>query len=306
MEAYLDRANAMDREKLAPLRGAYWKGELSVEQFQERNRRLYEHPFGQERMETLLLRLPSGEVQSSLDLLQINLMIKNEQNRVEVQPAIIIASVLTLEKHQGKGGATRLMGEVVQLQERPWSVLYSDINPEFYERFKFVKFPVSVAVGEAKLASTPPKLRALKPAEFLDHLSRAREKSLLKCKGLAVGVQPESGFWDWQLERYRYFAELSKKNWELNPFWEVQDGAGLHPVAVAPDYVHDRLDGLWVCPTCEQPSEVLGHLASQAGVSTFRFWSATAKEGKTEYPMVRAPLGGASPSAFEVQLGEWW
>ncbi len=76
-----------------------------------------------------------NEIVSSLILLKLK--------DINGKKAFGIGSVLTPKKYSGKGYATRLLNECIKLAFDNDSIifLFSDINPEFYERVDFKRLP---------------------------------------------------------------------------------------------------------------------------------------------------------------------
>ena len=52
MALQFKRLGDEEREALAPSRGQVWRGQLTIDEFVRRNRRLYAHAYGQTRMRT--------------------------------------------------------------------------------------------------------------------------------------------------------------------------------------------------------------------------------------------------------------
>lgn len=76
-----------------------------------------------------------NEIVSSLILLTLK--------DVNGKKAFGIGSVLTPKKYSGKGYATKLINDCINLDfyDNCIIFLFSDINPEFYERFNFKRLP---------------------------------------------------------------------------------------------------------------------------------------------------------------------
>ena len=141
------RASLEERESRLRLRAELWRGVLSVEQYCERTRRLYEHPFGQTRIETLVLKNESAQILTSMDVLHVGLLLKRGGGEPVEERGTLIASVLTSVSERNKGHATRLLTEYFQANPHASGVLYSDIGPPFYERFGFAAWPTRCRRG---------------------------------------------------------------------------------------------------------------------------------------------------------------
>ena len=77
----------------------------------------------------------NGEIVSSTIVLNLK--------TINDHPVYGIGSVLTPKRYAGKGYATQLMKDCIELinDDRPYIFLFSDIDPSFYQRFNFRILP---------------------------------------------------------------------------------------------------------------------------------------------------------------------
>ena len=127
----LEVGTDLDREALAAERALEWRGRLTEGEFLARNRRLYLHPFGRTRVQTWIWR-KENRILSSLDTISIQL-----QWHELVREAWLIASVVTPKACRGSGYASQLITALLASQPERSALLFSDIDPAFYQRFGF-------------------------------------------------------------------------------------------------------------------------------------------------------------------------
>lgn len=308
----IDFPTAEEQERLVPLRAAEWRGVLSPSQFAERNRRIFSHPYAQGRVETFVLRDGSGNILSSMDVVPVPLMANYGNSEAVRVEGILIASVVTAAADRGKGYASRLLSEFFESRKSASGVLYSDIGPSFYERYGFharlakcAEVPVIKGPWGPR---SPFPLREIGASAFAAWLADRRREALVGLTGSGAAVFPDPRLLDWQIERYRYFAELSGRVFPSSLFWEGEHQGVTHCLGAVPDYFALRLDIFWVAAEC-QPCLAAAHfLASAEGLSKLRFWTSRDGQwpGKDECPMVR--LGGVrAPIDFiDPQFCDWW
>ncbi|MBI3297360.1 MAG: GNAT family N-acetyltransferase [Elusimicrobia bacterium] len=286
----LEHADAAARAALGPQRAAEWAGAVGTAAFLERNDRLYRHPFGRARVETWLWRV-GGEVVSSMDALQVRLLVKGGTS-VGV-PGFLIASVVTPPEHRGRGCASAMLEAYFAARPGASGVLYSDIAPAFYRRFGFLESPMKAL--SAAVEPSAARLRPVPVAEGLAVIAKARLEALAAAPGPALALAPDPEFVDWQLERYRHFADAAGRSFPKTCFW--RDGADW--VFAVPHWLLGRVDVLW---RSGPRLDVLHAAAGSLGLPKMVYWGQG--EGKAECPMAR--LSG-SPAAFlDPQLCDWW
>lgn len=299
MSLRIDLASENERQALWPLRAAAFMGPLSEAQYLGRNRRLFSHRFGRERVQTFVLRNDVARICASMDILQISLLARvGEAGPVEL-PGILLASVLTAPEDRKNGYATTLISKFFDKAQTASGVLYSDIGPPFYERFGFRATPVRAREIAAVPGAGPPVI----PLPFergVKDLQAIRLSAMAQAPAPSATVLPDAVFLDWHTERFRYFAECAGRSFSASPFWSVAHGEVPHLVLAAPNFITDRLEALWVQPGCEQCQAALSGIAASFGLRAVFFWdkSLVSASGKTECPMVRlAEVSG--PVLFE-------
>lgn len=294
----LDRGTDQDREILAAARAEEWRGRLTAEQFFGRNRRLYSHPFGRARVQTWIWRR-NQDILSSLDALSVQLWAGNQ-----VRDAWLIASVVTPETHRGHGYATELLKALFATDPQRAALLYSDIDPAFYERLGFRVTPHEETEVLCFQGVGGP-LKPIPPSRFLDYQRWARREEARRAGPQAAWLEPDAEFLDWHLERYRYFSTLKGKPWDGQAYFETDHA---HVLALAPDPIHDRLDALWLGEECERCVQAGTARAAELGLGRLRYWRPWRAEslGARENPMVRIPGMDAAVPGPGVQLGDWW
>jgi hypothetical protein len=244
-----------------------------------------------------------------MDVVSISMLVKRRSGPVRRERGILIASVITPEEKRGRGYCSRMLNEYFEAHSQTSGILYSDIGPPFYARYGFYERPircVEIPAESVHLPETP--LAALSLEVFASELSQWRARALeLAPESDAAVLDPEGAWLDWQVERYRFFAERSKTRLgEL--FFLLDHSTGKHLLGAVPDFISGRLDAFWTDPDCSSCLTTLHHLASAQGLSLLRFWTRhdAAWRGKTEYPMLRIAGGGTTPTFIDPQFCDWW
>ncbi len=302
-------ADEKGRFELDEQRLAAWGSFLSPEGFHGRQKRLYDHPYGKGFITHYAYRDGSGRIVTSMEVLTIQLQVRDGNGAVSERKAGLIASVVTPVELRGKGHATAMLREYFE-GEGEWSgILFSDIAPEFYERFGFTSYPVGnieKTVGEPGVFSD--RAEAMLFDDFLRAFRKIRRKILDGADVPSAVVYPEALFIDWELERFRYFAELSKKKMPDTLFWRVTHPEKVHLLMTFPDFVNLRLNAMWAPTGCDQCKVFLGRLAAQWGMKTYRYWERRgAPEGVKldyPYPMIRTPEGQVAFT--DIQFCDWF
>lgn len=290
----VQRASQIEREGLGSLRAKAWRGVLTEAQYLERNRRLYAHPFGK-KMDTFVLKNNKRAIVSSLDSLSIRLLTKEGAH-----DGNLIANVITPEEERGKGYATELLKLVLRETNHRYSILYSDIGPKFYESFEYVAFPAEVR-ERPPIVSEAVQSQSLDLPTFISRLHETRRVMLDENDGRVAVLHPDETFFDWHIERYRYFAECVGKKFPEDLFWRLDHG---HLCAAFPDFLSKRLDGFWICSECEACVSFLGHQANSFGLLSLRYWGPNSiNNSKVAWPMLKSP---SSEQLLNSQLCDWW
>ncbi len=311
--AYLtiDQASASEREALALIRAEAWAKELSRVEFCERNKILYSHPFGTKRIQTLLLKNPEKKIVSSMDALQVKFFFKEtETQKIVVREGFLIASVLTPIQHRRKGYASHLMKDFLSRQSLGIGVLYSDIGPKFYERYGFQKTKVQSRELVEPFVSTSIEPVPIELNDWIEKVNSVRKIRFETEKAAQLCLVPETEFWDWQIERYRYFSRLKGHPTIPAPFFEINTTSGPSYFCVVKNVLTQTADVLWFDSDCPESLPAIGRIAKDWGLGRIHFWSP--KElGRPIHE--ECPMGwfqGASkpsPEGFyDPQLCDWW
>ena len=288
----LETATSVERLTLENARAREWGAKLTPEFYLGRNDRIYNHPYARNRITTLLWK-ERGEILSSMDVLDVDLIVNRQE--LKRAPGILIANVVTEPHLRGHGYASKML--TAFFDERPDvpGVLYSDIGAAFYRRFGFrEKIVTSVTVPARDSEARPSHLSW---EEGLKAMDEERWAKVREAAAPALAVQPETQFLDWQIERYRFFADMAE---EKPPKWFFWEWRNIKVFAV-PHYLFDQLEVFWMT---ELNLDVLSAIAREMNVSQILFWGKG--EGKEEVPMARLGAGNAPAAFLDPQLCGWW
>ncbi|HEY9712794.1 MAG TPA: GNAT family N-acetyltransferase, partial [Chroococcales cyanobacterium] len=144
---------------LTVLRETYyiWSPGLSRELYQHYIWRQLSHPWARRNFRFMVLKY-DHRVVASCKLYRLQMT-----SRGKIFDFTGVGSVYTQERFRNNGFATRLVNAVLDLslsENRDGLILYSDIDPEFYEQFGFIEF------GSAEFAAylNSPGSRPIEPA----------------------------------------------------------------------------------------------------------------------------------------------
>jgi GNAT superfamily N-acetyltransferase len=293
------------RGQLSDVQAAEWRGWMTVEQFRKRNERLDHHQFGRRQAQTYLWRHPEGEVLCSMDTLQVMLGLSDGNGVWTEEPAWLIASVVTLPKFRGHGHASAMLQQFFDNDPAANSVLYSDVGPAFYERFGFRATPRFVAVRPAGgVLSTG--VQAIGEMDFCERVAERRRQLVLASKVAGGALLPQPLFLDWELERFRYFAEIAGQRLPTELFFALPDG---HCAGFVPHFPQNAVETLWSEPDCGACYAFGAALTAKWGLAHYRYWTARREspEQKEECPMIRVPrLGDRVAEFLDPQFCDWW
>ena len=296
-EPRFELGGATDREVVGEPRAIAWRKHLSARQFAARNLWLYDHPYGCSRIETFLLREPeSGEILTSMDVLKLPLLARGKK-----RDGFLIASVVTPAHLRGRGLASRMLGAYFDLHPESSGILHSDIGPDFYARFGFVARPVTMVSEPVRDLSAPASEgEPISLETFCDELERHRRN----LEGAAVC--PDSGFLDWQVHKYRFYAREAGRDLSEPLFRRFEHQGAIHWLVTLPDPLTSRLDLFWKAEECTDCLASAARLAKTWGLTQLRYWTRNpVPGGSPECPMVR--VGGEKAARFEdPQLMDWW
>jgi hypothetical protein len=229
----------------------------------------------------------------------------------------LITSLVTAPDLRFKGYAAKLMSSYCESRREEIQVLYSDINPHYYTKFKFRTYPVDeieVPLSNAQVSRTPVATTIDALIQGIRHecLNRAHEIDQPSVINL-----PTTLFMDWHVERYRYFAECTHQKLPQNLYWKLthEDSAHAHFLAAAPDFVQRQLDCLWITPDCPQCVAFSMTLAREWELERVRYWTRTTDQPRPHthsagshacVPMIRVPDGSPSYRFLDPQICTWF
>lgn len=277
----VERAEELDRQVLWPARGELWRGALAVSQYIERNIRVYSHPYARQRIQTWIGRSQSGDLVTSLETLEMEFVIAGN-------PPIrgsLIASVYTPPAHRGHDYARQLIQKVLPNPDAP-VILHSDLAPRYYEKLGFRDMPVmdnkikvepSPAVVELALLE-----ESIAPDHFVSELRLHKERRSRH----GVAVFYDEILLDWNIERFRYFAEIMGTRLPSELFWIGVHGNENHPILAVPNYLEGQMEGLILDPACERCLQHLHRKAREAKLARVHFWKPD-RRGGGKHPMIR-------------------
>jgi GNAT superfamily N-acetyltransferase len=306
-----DKASLPERELLALIRAKAWAKELSESEFIQRNQILYNHPFGKTRVETYVLRNPENKIVSSMDCLRVKFLTKEKKTgKVSTKEGFLIASVITPPQHRRKGYASLLLNLFFEKQTFELGVLYSDIGPKFYEKWGFKKTHAAVYEVETIPTKNQPTIKEIELKTWVDTVVDLRKLNFIKEERAQWVLAPDPEFWDWQLERFRYFAQLKGGGKLPGCFFEAETNHGKTYFSVVLNALTQKAEVLWRDSNCQDSLAAIGAVVRGLGLSHFSLWSA-APQGKLfheECPMGWCK-GAEEPQAegfYDPQLCDWW
>lgn len=311
--AYLNfsKATSSEREALAQIRAEAWAKELSKEEFCERNKILYAHSFGKNRIETFLLKNPEHKIVSSMDALRVKFFFRESNvQRTEIKDGFLIASVMTPIQHRRKGYASFLLKSFLEHQKTGLGVLYSDIGPKFYERYGFQKTTIQMREMNEPFPSGDAKIVGLDIQEWVDKVRAYRQQRFEATTQAQMAMVPEVEFWDWQIERFRFFSNLKGKGALPPSFFEVQTPEGATYFCLVPNALTGAGEVLWFDAEAPEILGKIGKIAGQLGLKKVHFWSSKdlGRVMHEECPMGWFQ-GAAKPHPegfYDPQLCDWW
>ena len=293
---------------------SYWRGKMNSEQYLERTRRLFRHPFGRQRISTFILRDERDEVCASLDILNVTFLL-NDQGELREQKVPLITSLVTPAAKRGRGYASLILHEYEIRNPSSIFFLYSDIGAQFYERLGYAPFPMAelqeqVREAESFLFDAQP----IKLDQLIDAAKNACRAWVAETIGAAICL-PDAQFLDWHLERYRAFAAFTGQTFPPELFWSLRhrdtaDNSVLHHVvAGAPDFIAAQFDCLWLTPGCAQCVQFAHSLARASGVQTIRYWAATPDSATVDdecVPMLKMSSSCHGTRLLAPQISTWF
>lgn len=287
----IEIATQAARESLFSQRAELFKNTLTSEQYIQRNYALYEHPFGQKRMQTRILRNQAGKAIASFDALQVRIAMKVAGKEIENRDGFLIASVMTPVEERTRGYASKLLGDFFSENSEAPMVLYSDIEPKFYAKWGFHERQAFAVQSTMDKTAVPEKFERVSSEEFAIHAQETRALLLKECANAGfLNLDPE--LMDWHLERYRVFARVAGKAFPETSAYEGYHGGETHFIAAAPHFLNAKLEVLWVDSRCAACLRMAHFIADSFGMKTIFYWTTTEPTGgvfKRENPMIYLP-----------------
>ncbi len=205
-----------------------WSPGLSRDQYKEYIFRQMSHPWARQHFEYLILRNESGLPFSSLKYYRISLT-----NAGQVYDFVGLGAIYSQRKFRKQGYGKRIIElsiEKAVAENRQGLMLFSDIDPKYYQQFGFVdlgnkKFYIELANGPAIKSQAVVERLELRP-EVLDKLYRYYRRWLCS---QAFGVVRSPTYWHFKLWRERFLFQHSRLAWpamELVSINRKQDDSG--------------------------------------------------------------------------------
>ncbi|MBY0369535.1 GNAT family N-acetyltransferase [bacterium] len=300
----LQRLGDKERALLAPLRAEIWRGEISVAQFEERNRRYYEHPFGQKRMQTWGW-FEKGELVTSLDAVSVPFL-EHQSGRAHAVDGWHLASILTPLEYRGRGYASRMIDAFLQAHPRICS-LASGVGTAFYEKHGFraphswhCEIPASSPADQAPSQEIP-------VGEFVGEMREHRRRQVARRPDSAA-LLPDAVWWDWLGLIYAYYCETRGLQVPRGRFLRTELESGPVWLAALEHAPNKTLDIWWASDSSPALSKHFAGWAAELGMEKAA-WMAAEKNAwtvKPAYPMLR-PVNAVGPRLLlDCQLGDCW
>lgn len=298
---FLTTGSQKHRDQLAPLRAEAWAEGITPEQFAERNRQLYDHPFGGTRIETHVFLDEKGELLSSCDTLDVDFGILDPKGEYVEDRGLLLASVFTPTAKRGKGYASRMLEELFAGQSDKAWCLYSDIEPEFYERFEFLATPISEVTEIIPLEED--RLVEAEPIEMEEAVRGLRQwrSDLVKGGSPGLALLPDPQWVDWELLKFAYFAETRGKTLS-----DVCYQIATEFAIVVPDFVAGDIKTLFA--TDESAARYAVQAVARAtGIRKSYSWRMSGLPSPgASVPMAWSREFPDSRKFLDLQFGDWW
>jgi len=296
----LQRLGDAERAKLAPLRAQSWRGELTVAQFEERNRRYYAHPFGRTRMQTWGW-IECGKIVSSLDAVSVP-MLQHESGRAHQVAGWHLASIVTPPEFRRQGWAGRLVEVFLQQNPAPCT-LASGIGTAFYEKLGFRAAQAWHCEALANSEGHEAPSEKLEVGGFVGELREHRRRQVLRQPG-SLALLPDALWWDWLAGIYQYYASTRDRRVPAGRFLRTELESG--PVWLAAlEHVPNRtLEVWWASDINPLLVQHLARWAAKLGMDKVA-WMAGEKSShalREVYPM---HCSGAA-QLIDAQFGDCW
>ncbi len=301
---FLTTGSSKHRTQLATLRAEAWAEGLSGDQFVKRNEMLYDHPFGQSRIETHVYLDGTGAILSSCDTLDIDFATQDDKGGYAEERGLLLASVFTPKERRGQGHASKMLKELFETQaDKSWC-LYSDIPPKFYERFNFFATPVA-EITEIIPTYESTEARLVEPEavpmEEAVRVIRQWRTDLVQSGGPGLALLPDPQWVDWELLKFGFFAELKSK-----PMPEVCYQVGDEFAIVVPDFAKGEIKILFATDVgaARRAAQLVSHAT---GIKKFFTWKLSDEPSPgASVPMAWSLKYPNSTRFVDLQYGDWW
>ena len=298
---FLTTGSQKHRDQLAPLRAQAWAEGITAVQFAERNHQLYEHPFGSSRIETHVFLDEAGTLLSSCDTLDVDFGILDPKGEYIEDRGLLLASVFTPTEQRGRGYASQMLEELfTTLSDKPWC-LYSDIEPEFYERFEFLATPIAEVTELVPLEMET--LVTAEPIELEEAVAGIRQwrTNLIKEGTPGLVLLPDPQWVDWELLKFAYLAETKKKTMPAVCYQVATEFA-----IVVPDFVAGDIKTLFTTDGGAARYAVQA-VAKATGLRKSYSWQISGQPSPgASVPMAWSREFPDSQRFRDLQFGDWW
>ncbi len=297
---FLATGTTKHREELSALRAKAWAYGISVEQFQQRNKKLYAHPFGKIRVETHVYLGQQGDILSSCDTLDVDFALLDKAGDVVHERGLLLASVFTPEEKRKKGHCSSMLEELFEEESDKVWCLYSDIQPEFYEKHDFKATTVS---EKTEAIDFDEAVSLCEPIELEVAVKGIQEHRLRKLRSGETGLVllPDVEWVDWNLLRFGLTAE-----WEREPFPATSFQVGTDFVVAAPDFVREQIRVLYATSD-EARFSAVRWLATETKLKEEFYWElGPSTGGDVSVPMAMSRHYPEAISFRDLQFGDWW
>jgi len=297
---FLATGTPKHREELSILRAQEWAKGISLNQFVERNQKLYAHPFGKVRMETHVYLGAQGEVLSSCDTLDVDFAVLDRAGDIVHERGLLLASVFTPVELRKKGYCSSMLEELFDEESDKVWCLYSDISPEFYEKYEFK--PTTVTERTEAIDFEMP-IELCEPVELEVAVKGIQEARLRQLRTSETGLVllPDTEWVDWNLLRYGLTAE-----WTRTPFPATSFQVGDDFAIAAPDFVRQEIRVLYATSEDARQSAVRW-LARETHIDQQFFWEiGPSSGGDVSVPMAMSHHYPEATDFRDLQFGDWW
>lgn len=203
----LQQATNSDILKIQRETRKIWSGGLSFDKCIQSIHNQITHPWGRKHMRYLLLKSGS-EIVGSLKFYSIPISSKNKTFNLAG-----LGAIYTMIKHRNKGVASNLVKSAVELaqkEELDGLLLYSDIDPDFYEKLGFVDLGSYNFETHPNSGSNFDAYITALSNEHIPWLSLSYSRFLSRRN---YGCKRSDLFWRYKIARENFFHSFSSDEW---------------------------------------------------------------------------------------------